>query len=285
MHPVHITIAVFALILSINTNAFAVSAAVKAQNDYFYTLSLLRQLHIMIENFGDADTKSKYQEIQALFRDASEEYYAQNFVSSHQKYFKVKQELASLTDTLAQLYLSRAQEILDSTSKQSFDILIKYDKSSPLKRYFLKPHNPVEDVKPYNPQEYHLFHSRERIERFLKSGYRKLQRAKILHTGTDITYLKSKKNIKHSELEFIINQHIAVIDFTRLAKQFGIEIHRIINVHQLDAIQRRYGIDANRLDPIFDDRIPEEYKVDANDNINLIHSIERKRLGQKSPSQ
>ena len=41
--------------------------------------------------------------------------------------------------------------------------------------------------------------------------------------------------------------------------------------------------------PIYDDRIPEEYKVDANDNMKLIHGTEnakvekiyRQRTGQK----
>ena len=271
------TITVFAMA----TTSFAVSTAVKAQNDYFLTLSLLRQIRIMVENFGDETTKNKYQEIQTLFQSASEEYYGQQFDSSHQKYYKVKQELVTLTDALATLYINRAQQILDSTSKQSFDIMIKYDKNSTLKKYFQKPYNPVEEIKPYNPEEYHLFFDRETIERYLKNGYRKLQEAKNMYNNQDIVYLKTKNNIKHDELEFIIKQYLAVIDFCRLAKQYGIEIHKMVKVNQLDTIQRKYGLESNKLDPIYDDRIPEEFKVDANDNISLVHSIEKARLEKK----
>lgn len=282
MHK-HLSI-LFAIIimLAIASTSFAISTAVKAQNDYFLTLSLLRQIRIMIENFGDDATKNKYQEIQTLFQTASEEYYGQNFDSSHQKYYKVKQELVALTDTLATLYINRAQQILDSTSKQSFDIMIKYDKNSTLKKYFQKPYNPVEEIKPYNPEEYHLFFDRETIERYLKNGYRKLQEAKNIYNNQDVIYLKSKKIIKHDELEFIIKQYMAVIDYCRLAKQYGIEIHKMVKVHQLDTIQRKYGLASNKLDPIYDDRIPEEFKVDANDNMSLVHSIEKARLEKKT---
>jgi len=261
---------------------FAISTAVKAQNDYFLTLSLLRQIRIMVENFGDENSKNKYQEIQALFQTASEDYYGQNFDNAHQKYYKVKIELMALTDTLATLYINRAQEILDSTSKQSFDILIKYDKNSTLKKYFTRPYNPVEDIKPYNPEEYHLFFDRETLERYLKNGYRKLQEAKNIYNNPDIVYLKSKSTKKHNELEFIIKQYLAAIDFCRLAKQYGIEIHKMIKINQLDAIQSKYGLESNKLDPIFDDRIPEEFKVDANDNLNLVHAIEKSRLEKKT---
>jgi hypothetical protein len=64
---------------------FAISTAVKAQNDYFLTLSLLRQIRIMVENFGDENSKNKYQEIQALFQTASEDYYGQNFDNAQSK--------------------------------------------------------------------------------------------------------------------------------------------------------------------------------------------------------
>jgi len=55
----------------------------------------------------------------------------------------------------------------------------------------------------------------------------------------------------------------------------------MVKVHQLDTIQRKYGLESNKLDPIYDDRIPEEFKVDANDNISLVHSIEKARLEKK----
>jgi len=60
-----------------------------------------------------------------------------------------------------------------------------------------------------------------------------------------------------------------------------IEIHKILKAHEIVAIQNKYGIKGNTLEPIFDDRIPEEYKVDANDNMSLVHSIEKSRLQKR----
>jgi len=47
-------------------------------------------------------------------------------------------------------------------------------------------------------------------------------------------------------------------------------------------ILRKYNLSSGALSPIFDDRIPEDFKIDANDNIRLIHSIEKERLTKKT---
>lgn len=260
------------------TNAFAVSTAVKTERDYFNLLSKLRQIRIMIENFGNDDLKQQYNNAKILFQNASEDYYAQLFDDSYNKFYKLKKSLLVITENLLKLYIDRAQKILDSTSKNSFDIILKYDKNSTLKNYFVKPYNPVTDIKAYNPEEYHLFFDRETIERYLKNGYRNLQKAKDILTDPDIQYLKSKKYIKSIEFDIILDKYLKAIEICRIAKQYGIEIHKLVNINLLDTIQRKYGLDSNSLDPIYDDRIPEEFKVDANDNLNLIHSLEKKRL-------
>ena len=72
--------------------------------------------------------------------------------------------------------------------------------------------------------------------------------------------------------------YIYIISSCRTAKLYGIEIHKIMNINELIRILEKYELNLNELDPIFDDRIPEEYKVDANDNIKLIHTLEMKRL-------
>ena len=59
---------------------------------------------------------------------------------------------------------------------------------------------------------------------------------------------------------------------------YGLEIHKILNINKLGDILRKYNLTAQRLNPIFDDRIPEDYKLDAIDNKKLIYSLEKKRL-------
>ncbi len=85
MHKHLIILCITIIMLAMTAPSFAVSTAVKAQNDllpYSFTAAA-NSYHG--RNFGDEATKNKYQEIQALFQNASEEYYGQNFDSAHQK--------------------------------------------------------------------------------------------------------------------------------------------------------------------------------------------------------
>ncbi|TAL39208.1 MAG: hypothetical protein EPN93_02385 [Spirochaetes bacterium] len=261
---------------------FAVSTAVKTQFDYMFTLDVLRNLRIFIENFGTEEQKTKYEEIKKLFNDASESYYAQSFSVSHQKYFGVKERLSELLEIIAGAYLKRTREILDSTSKNSFDIILKYGKNSGLKKYLSMPYDPIEGIKPIKEDEYHFFYDKEAIETYLRSGYKRLELAKSVFEDPELKIVKEKKNKTSSNLDFIIDRYWKTISNCRVAKQYGIEIHKILKINMIGEILRKYNLTSQALSPIFDDRIPEEYKIDANDNLRLIHSIEKERLTKKT---
>ena len=49
-----------AVILSVCTSLSAVSPAVISQEDYVYTLGLIRDLRIIVENLGTDEQKKKY---------------------------------------------------------------------------------------------------------------------------------------------------------------------------------------------------------------------------------
>lgn len=262
-------------------SAEAVSPIQKAENDYKYIMGHLRTIRITIENFGTDELRSDFENIKTLFQGATEEYYARNFVSSYLKYFKVKEDVAELLEKISLIYQERAKEILDSTSRQSFDILIKYSRDTALAKYFAKPYNPVEDIKIYDEEEYHFFHDNEIIESYLKNGYRNLENAKKIINDTDFLLIKQKNKKTSQNLNYLINKYIEVITFCRTAKMYGLEIHKILKINQLGKIMDKYNLTSKGLDPIFDDRIPEEYKVDANDNVDLIHSIELKKLSNR----
>ncbi len=269
---------IITVLLAGSAPSYAVSAAVKTQNDYIYSLDHLRNVRIIVENYGNEDQKKQYDDIKIQFNGASEDFYAQNYSSSYQKFYNVKERLAALMENIAAMYISRTQQILDSTSKASFDIIIKYSNSGGLKKYFAKPYNPVEDIKPYKEDEYHFFYDKKTIERYLHGGYKKLQDAKNIMNDPDLQMIKAKKTRTSSNLDFILSKYSDVISTCRLSKQYGIEIHKLLKTHQIGDILRKYNLESAALDPIFDDRIPEEFKVDANDNLKLIHSIEKERL-------
>lgn len=260
--------------------AHAISPAVKSAQDYSFALDTLRSVRIMIENFGDDDLKKRYAEITALFQEAGENYYGQNFTDSTLKFGKVKMDLILLLESIGNMYLKRTKEILDSTSKDSFNILIEYSKRSGLGEYFRKPYDPLRDVKPYDPEKYHLFHDRQRIESYLRQGYKKYHHAKKIMEDPDIAMLRKRKNLTPNNVNFIISKFNNVVVLCREAKQNGIEIHKTRNINELGKSLIKYNIHHGSIIPVFDDRIPEEYKVDANDNLGLIHSVELKKLGK-----
>lgn len=280
------------LVLSVPNNIYPISGSVKSQKDYIFTLDHIRNMRIIISNFATKDLKDDFDKTVVLFQSSSKEFYAQEFSYYDEKskkqrtrFYQVKKELNALFDKMAGLYLKRAKVVLDSTSKESFDIIVTYGKQSNLVKFFNKNFDPRIDIKPYKEKEYHFFRDKEVIERYLKHGYKKLQDAKRIYNDQDLNFIKAKNEKKSSDYNYLISRFWKVISDCRQAKQYGIEIHKILKINEVTTILRRYHKNLVSLDPnpIFDDRIPEEFKVDANDNLKLIHSHEVQRVSKIIP--
>ena len=280
--------------------AFALSAAVKSQNDYEMTLDMLRDLRIIVENFGSDDQKKRYDEVKALFKQSAERHYAQEFLrpdtitedaapdnnaqSSTELFLKLKGELSSVLDTIAKGYIDRSQGIMDSTAKETNDILIDYGRNTGMAKYFYRPIDPLTEKKPYSADKYHFFRDKESLERYLKNGYKALQDARSIYNNPDYIYIKGKQSKTPDDLNFLLYKQQGIIKYCRQSKQYGLEIHKVLKESSLDAIQKKYGTTLGTITkyPIYDDRIPEEYKVDAIDNQKLIFKIEKERIGYTS---
>ncbi len=280
------------------SKAFPISSSIKSQNDYVFTLDVIRKVRIMISNFATDDLGKKYKEIQAQFEKVSKDYYAQHFVEKDEstkkyktKFYRVKLNLSNLMEELAKIYIERTTELLNSTSEKSFDILIKYGRSGGDIKYLKRPKDPFKiNVQKYKPEEYHFYYDKQMIETYLKTGYRKLEESKKLINHPDILIIKNKfknkKDVKSEDLDYMIEVYSNAIFLCRLAKQYGIEIFKIVNYNNLITVQtqlEKYNVSPQSLDPIFDVRIPEKFKKDANDNAKLIHSDEEKRLPKDYP--
>ncbi|HOD13517.1 MAG TPA: hypothetical protein PLA65_14535 [Spirochaetota bacterium] len=274
-------VAAAALLLSLTaSDVYPISSAVKSSQDYAFTLDTIRQMRIMVENFGDDQNQlgEKFKSIKAQFQDAGEKYYGQDFTASSLKFTQLKMQLISILETIDSLYLTRTKKILDSTAEQSFDTLIEYTKQSGLAQYFARPYDPLRDIKPYNPENYHLYHDRQKIENYLREGYRKYHRAKNIFEDPDIAMLRKRDNLTIKNINHIIKSFTDVVFLCREAKQNGIEIHKLLRINELGKSLVKYDVSHGTIIPIYDDRIPEEYKLDANDNMKLIHSKELQKL-------
>ncbi|MBN2039501.1 MAG: hypothetical protein JW864_05635 [Spirochaetes bacterium] len=257
---------IFLLYCFFITPAFSISTAVKAEMDYKLLLKQLRFSTIAIENFANAEQKKKFDEIKTLFRDASAEHYGQRYEIAFNKFNKVKEDLLPLLDELTLIYLKRSRDILDSTAKQAFDIIIKYSNDTPFAKNFKYPFDPIENRKGYDEKEYHFYYDRSKIENFLNNGYQNLAQANILYNNADFIYLKSQKKKNREDLNSILKQYTEIIKVCRLAKMYGIEIYKIFNDDKTSEILIKHRISVKNIKPVFDDRIPDDYKPDAADN-------------------
>jgi len=169
------------------TSSYALSTAAKSENDYVYLMHHLRDVQVMIENFATDQQRQKYNDITGDFRNASVDFYAHNFVffdknakKYRMKFYQVKLKLSELLDEMAKSYIDRTSDILRTTSKDSFNILIKFTKGGYAK-YFTRPVDPVSKIqgeKIYKTEEYHLYHDKSTIEQYLRKGYKALSDAK-----------------------------------------------------------------------------------------------------------
>jgi len=285
----HLTLLTIISLLIININTYPFSATIKAEKDYRLTLNVLRKLRTMVENFPNEKNNTHYNKVKSQFQDASEEFYGRNFTSSVLKYRTLKTELIVLLERIAADYLKRTKSILDSTSKDSINVIIDFGKGSSFAEYFKQPFDPLYGIKPYTDKytskDHHFFRDKETIERYLKEGYRCYHFSKGLFEDPEIVMLKNRKKMTSKNQNYIINRYLNVVRFCRQAKKYGIEIHKINKVHDYGDILRKYNLSNEKMTPIFDDRIPKEYKADAIDNLNLLYSVEQQKLTKKTQSK
>lgn len=258
--------------------SFSISVAVKVESDYRTVLQNFRFISSSIENFANNDQKKKFEDIKTLFTNASAEYYARNYDSSLKKFIKTKEDLAVLLDALTIVYLNRSKEILDSTTKAAFEILINYTKQTYKSKSLRKPFDPIENIKTHSEKDYHLFHDRDKIEKYLNIGYEKLGEANLAYKDPDLEYTKSKKSKSRQNIEFLLERYTNIITLCKQAKMYGIEIYKIINADKIGSILVKYNIPGMQIENIYDDRIPDGYKLDAIDNNNIVYAVEKKKI-------
>lgn len=284
------SLAIISIIL-IYSDAFAISAAGRSSKDYAFTTYILREMKPMMINFNSDDNQKAYDNLMKNFEEATLEYYGTNYDSSSNKYFNLKLEIIKVLESVCTLYLGRTKEILTATSfdNNTIETFITYNKHSGYASYFNKPFDPLLDVKPYNDKftskDYHFFYDSHKVESYLRNGHFNYNQALRFFNDPEIAFLKSRKKLKSDQLNFIIDKYIGAIQFCRSAKQLALEIYKIKNEFNTGYIQDKYGLKKDQITPIFDDRLPEKFKVDAIDNEKLLYPVElerRKKIAAKT---
>jgi|GEM_PF-238623 len=275
---------------------FPKSNATISEEDYQYTLGLLRELSTIVQNFGTEEQIEQYKKIKLYYQIAAERHYSKHFIksvslsgnptpdanikTSIDLFYELKVDLLEMYASFADFYTLRTKVLLDGMAREATDIMIEYGKQSPMAKYFQRPVDPLRDTKPYDADKFHYFYHRQSIEAQLDSGYRYLQQARNVYKDVDYMYILAKDQKTSADLDFMIEKHRAVIILSRQAKECGIAVYQTLNTHRMDDILRKYDVSITNVIryPIYDDRIPEEFKIDATDNRKLSFNIEKKRV-------
>lgn len=274
---------IFILILLTGTAAYPISVAERSNKDYYYITGILREIKPMIANFKNDSNQKAIETITKNYEEASLQYYGQNFDDSAAKFYNLKLDIMKMMEELSTLYLQRTDELLKSTieDNKSIEIFLELDRRNGYASYFNKPFDPLKDVKPYDEKftakDYHFYFDAAKIERYLKNGFYHYHEAKRIQAGEDIAFIKSRKKIKTENIDFVINKYMNVIIMCRIAKESALEIYRVKNQNVTANILDKYQIRKEHFTPIFDDRIPEKFKVDAVDNVKLLYNVELTR--------
>lgn len=275
-----IVITTFILIYS---EASAISVSVRSSKDYYFTTKILREMKPMVTNFKTDENQKAMDSLMKNFEEATLEHYGTNYDSSSVKYYNLKLEIIKLLENICTLYLDRTKEILTATAidNNTIEVFITYDKNSGYANYFNRPFDPLKDVKPYDEKftakDYHFFFDSQKVESYLRNGHFNYSEAKRFYSDPEIAFIKSRKKIKTEQLNYIIEKYINTIQFCRMAKVSALEIYKVKNEFSTGAIQDKYDLRKDQITPIFDERIPEKFKVDAIDNMKMLYPVELER--------
>ena len=270
-------------VILIYSHAFPISLAVRSNKDYTLTTKILRELKPMTTNFKTDENQKEMLSLTKNFEDAVLDYYGMNYDSSAVKFYNLKMQLIKMMENMCNSYLERTNEVLQSTAfdNKTVQIFITYDKNSGYAAYYKKPFDPLRDVKPYDEnfsiQDFHLFADAQKVDNCLKNAHFYFTQARKCFNDPEIAFIKSRKKIKSDQLTYILEKYLDVIQNCRTAKQCGLEIYKIKNEFRTGTIQEKYQLRKDQITPIFDDRIPEKFKVDAVDNVGMLYPVEQER--------
>ncbi|MCL1864915.1 MAG: hypothetical protein FWF73_03795 [Spirochaetes bacterium] len=267
----------------IQPNLYALSAIRQCDKDYRFTFGILREMEPMMINFQTDDRKKDQEKLKKNFEEATFEFFGQNYDGSSAKYYNLKLEMVRILGQLCTEYINRSKEILTTaaTENKVVDIFMNYSKSGSYYAYFKKPFDPLNDISPYREdfpvQDFHFFLDLRHVENYMRYGHYHHFEAKRIFNDPELAFFKSKKKIPQMELDYIIERYIYVIRHCRYAKQLGIEIYKLKNKFTPIYYQDKYNLRKSQFTPIFDDRIPEKFIIDAVDNAKLIYPEELAR--------
>jgi len=259
---------------------FSVSVAEKAREKFLENKEYIVAMDIAMQNFGTDEYKNSYTEIKDGFMQGMQLYLVGNYTKAYEQLVDTQIKLEKIYESMSIDYIERTSLMLQEVAKKYVDINIKFDKNTDLVRRFQLDREAPKEERSYDPNEYHLVYDKRDIISNLKVGYSKLGDAqRIRQDAIDLAkYYEEGKPLDPRVRASRIESYYITINLCREAKQNVIRIYQLMNRNDIYTVQTEFR--GNRfakeehLPAVFDPRIPDEYKKDASDALNLIHEEE-----------
>ncbi|MDH5720811.1 MAG: hypothetical protein OEZ13_09390 [Spirochaetia bacterium] len=258
----------------------AISAAEKATDKRKEIMEAFFFLEVPIANFGSQEQKDKYEEFKAMYTKALSLYYEENYVESYKQYLQIEEELEKSLEVLSAQYIERTERMLSEVLNDVVDVNVKFNARSDFAQRTKKDREVKTQPRQYNHLDYHFTYDRRSIYNSLDYGYKDLRDAKKIRQGAiDIEkHLEEGQKITPRHRKERIEKYMVAIKLCREGKTKVINIYQLKNRNDIYSVQTQYRENPylleKKLEPVFDTRIPDQYKVDANDNYSRIHQVE-----------
>ena len=268
------------LLLSIGYFLWGEAVSLKAYRLRLQNMEHLIFLEVPLKNFGTDELKSMYQEAKENYSKALAFYFEKRFLKAYRKFVEVHKQVEKILELLSLSYLERTQEMLQEVGNRLVDIVIEYDKNSGKVRRIRKNREAPKEKPLYDPKEVHLYYDRDHIARTVENGYAFLGEAHRVRQKAFIfeKFLEEHQKLNDRMREERIQAFKISIRLCREAKKNAIQAFQLLNKNDIYTVQIQYKdnpyMKEYKLDPVFDPRIPDKYKVDANDALNRIHEDE-----------
>lgn len=268
------------LLLFVAQPASSLTVSEKAKIKRGQTLDLMVFLEVPLKNFQTPELEKEYAEIKAKFRASLTYYYEVNYLESYRGFLETLVLLEKLYEKLSLQYIDRTNQMLQKAAQTIVSVEIEFHKRAIKNTLFDRDRLAPKEKQMYDPTEFHFTYTKRDISSNLEMGYNILTEAKeIRQMAMDVDkFLEEDKEMDPNTRLRRVEMYRAVINRCRQSKQNAVQAFRLINKHEVykvqDQFKNNYYAKEYNLDPVFDPRIPDQYKVDASDSLNRLHSEE-----------
>ena len=261
------------------TSVFSDDISEKAKRMKSYNFNYLLFLDVPLQNFGTEEEKKQYTDIKNEYARATGLFYERRYLEAYRVYVPVLENIEKLYERLSLSYIDRTYGLLQNSLTALVEVGIKYDKRSYTVENILTDIEVPYEKPHYDPKEFHFTYDKEIMVRNLDRSYLYIAYAtEIRRRGIILENVLEKDRVLSPEVRLVrVDNYKRSIEFTRQAKVNAIYIYQLINTNKMldthEYSSNPYFNEKN-LAPVFDKRIPDEYKLDANDSLNRVHKDE-----------